>query len=204
MEKITIGIEKRVQLSVLEQALRAALDGTASPAYFMELALSGCTGQNRAKKTVALLNRLTVKSRLYPYLTRHSETVLNMLRSNYDKPLLFAAMMCASYSLFYDTVSILGKYFHVQGEVSRAFLLHKLSEKYGGNRTLEVAFDCVMPMLIDAGLVGRDVPGVYTLVRQSRYSEAASAIYKEAFLLNNPTLSEKDEMDSYPYFEFIR
>ncbi len=204
MAKISIGIEKRVSLSILELALRAVLDGSASSNYFMELALAGCTGTNRAKKSVALLNRLTVKNSLLPYIEAHSEQVNHMLRSNMDKPLLFSAMMCAAYTLFYDTVSLLGKYFHVQKTVSRAFLLQKLSEKYGSNRTLDVAFDCVMPMLIEAGIIQRSGPGVYALVKQEKYSEHAAAIYKQAFLLNNPNFSDKDEVEGNPFFEFIR
>lgn len=35
MEKITIGIEKRIPLSVLEMALRAVLDGNATSDYFL-------------------------------------------------------------------------------------------------------------------------------------------------------------------------
>lgn len=204
MAKVSIGIEKRVSLPILELALRAVLDGSASSDYFMELALAGCTGPNRAKKSVALLNRLTIKSKLLPYIEQYPEQVNNMLRSSMDKPLLFSAMMCSAYTLFYDTVALLGKYFHVQETVSRSFLLQKLSEKYGSNRTLDVAFDCVMPMLIETGIVKRSELGVYAMVRQEKYSDHAAAIYKQAFLLNNPNFSEKDNVEGHPFFEFIK
>ena len=204
MEKVTIGIEKRVALSVLELALKAALDGSATPEYFMQLALSGCTGANRAKKTVGLLNRLTIKNKLLPYITANKEAVEAMLRSKMDRPLLFASMMCAAYSIFYDTLTVLGKYFHVQENVTRVFLLQKLSEKYGSNRSLDVAFDCVMPMLIESGFVQRAGQGVYAIAKQEKYSENALEIYKQAFLLNNPTLKEEDNFETNPYFEFIK
>ena len=155
MEKITIGIEKRIPLGVLEMALRAVLDDNATPEYFLELAHTECTGANRAKKTVALMNRMTVKNKLMPYLTEHKEDILNLLRSKSDRQLLFVAMMCSAYTIFYDTIAQMGKYFHVQDEVTREYLLKKLSEKYGSNRMLDVAFDCVMPMLIEAGFIVR-------------------------------------------------
>ena len=66
MEKITIGIEKRISLGVLELALRSVLDGSASSDYFYELANTECTGANRAKKIVAVINRLTIKGKLTP------------------------------------------------------------------------------------------------------------------------------------------
>ena len=40
MEKITIGIEKRISLGVLEMALRAVLDENATSEYFLELNIS--------------------------------------------------------------------------------------------------------------------------------------------------------------------
>ena len=68
MEKISIGIEKRISLNVLELALRSALDGTASSAYFYELANAEGIGKNRAKKTVAVMNRMTMKNKLLPHI----------------------------------------------------------------------------------------------------------------------------------------
>lgn len=192
-----------MSLSVLELALGSVLDGTASSDYFYELALTGCTGMNRAKKTVALLNRLTVKSPLLPYIKDNSDAVKSMLRNKMDRSLLFTAMMCSSYSIFYDTVTLLGKYFHVQDQVSRVFLLQKLSEKYGSNRALDVAFDCIIPMLIEAGVIMRAGLGVYSIVKQEKYSDSAKAIFTKAFLLNNSTLKENDDFESNPFFEYI-
>lgn len=204
MDKITIGIEKRLTMPLIEQALRSTIEGTATADYFRELASTCNTGANRAKKGVVMLNRLTVKSRLMEYIMDNTQAIDSMLRSNKDRSLLFVAMMCASYTMFYDTVTLLGKYFHVQETVSRNFLIKKLSEKYGSNRALYVAFDCVMPMLIEAGFVERAEKGVYSMVKQEKYSDAARRIYEQSFLLNNPTIKEGDDFYSHPYFEFIR
>ena len=122
MEKITIGIEKRISLGVLELALRSVLDGSASSDYFYELANTECTGANRAKKIVAVINRLTIKGKLTPFLKEHKEDVLQALRNKNDRAMIFVSMMCSSYTIFYDAVSIFGKFFHVQEQVSREFL----------------------------------------------------------------------------------
>lgn len=204
MEKISIGIEINLSLSVLELALRSVLDGAATPAYFMELSSSDRAGENRIKKSVLLLNRLTTKNRLLPYLEQDKPSVESMLCNRFDRPLLMVALMSSAYTIFYDTLSLLGKYFHAQDEVGRALLVPKLCEKYGGNRSLFKAYNCVIPMLMEANFLQRDQPGIYTKVRQEKYSEAALAIYKQSFLLNNPTLSDSIELEDYPYFEFIR
>lgn len=204
MEKVSIAIETRVSLSILELALRAVLDGSATPDYFLELVTSGCVGGNRAKKSITLLNRFTTRSKLLPYLQKESDGVNGMLRSSFDRPLLFVAMMCSAYTIFYDIMSLLGKYFHAQNEVGKTLLIPKLSEKYGSNRALFKGYDCVVSMLIDTGIIQRTAPGVYTMVKQEKYSDHAAAIYKQAFLLNNPNFSEKDEVEGHPFFEFIR
>ena len=202
MEKISIGIEKRISLSVLELALRATLDGTASSAYFYELANAEGIGKNRAKKTVAVMNRMTLKNKLLPYIQENKDAVESMMRNKFDRSLLFVAMMSGAYTIFYDTLAILGKYFHVQEEVSRELLLKKLSEKYGNNRMLDVAFDCVMPMLVEAGFIEKPVPGVYMMRKQEKYTDEAKKIYRQAYSLNNPNYS--DDVNMNPYFEFIK
>lgn len=203
MEKVTIGIEKRISLGVLELALRAVLEDNASSEYFYELANTGCTGTNRAKKTVAVINRMTVNNKLTPILKEQKEEVVTALKRKNDRPLLFVAMMCAAYSIFFDAVSVLGKFFHVQEQVSRDFLINKLSEKYGSNRALDVAFDCIVPMLMEAGFIARPKPGIYEICKQEKFSDFALQIYKKAFFANNPTYSEDADIETNSYFEFL-
>ena len=203
MEKITIGIEKRISLGVLELAFRSVLDGSASSDYFYELANTECTGANRAKKIVAVINRLTIKGKLTPFLKEHKEDVLQALRNKNDRAMIFVSMMCSSYTIFYDAVSIFGKFFHVQEQVSREFLLKKLAEKYGSNRALDVAFDCIVPMLMEAGFISRPKPGIYEMYKQDKYTEFAKTVFKQSFIINNPTFAESDVIESNPYFEFV-
>lgn len=204
MGRVTIGIDKRVSLAVLELAIRAALEEKDTPSYFTELSYSECTGANRAKKAERVLRRLTVSNKLMPYIKEHKDAVYNMLGNNTDRALLFTAMMCSAYSIFYDTMSILGTYFHVQEHINRPSLLQKLSEKYGSNRALDIAYDCVMPMLIESGVVARHSPGVYEIVRQEKYSHEALEIYKQAYRINNPMLNGDNNFMSHPFFEFVR
>ena len=63
-----IGINQRIPISILEMALVATLDGQATPEYFAELAQTEYEGQNRIKKAVSVMNRLTVRNPLMPFL----------------------------------------------------------------------------------------------------------------------------------------
>ena len=91
----------------------------------------------------------------------------------------------------------------MQEQVSREFLLKKLAEKYGSNRALDVAFDCIVPMLMEAGFISRPKPGIYEMYKQDKYTEFAKTVFKQSFIINNPTFAESDVIESNPYFEFV-
>jgi hypothetical protein len=100
-------------------------------------------------------------------------------------------------------VSLLGKYFHVQDIVTTDLIRQKMAEKYGSNRSLPNALYCILPMLIEAKLLERPESGVYKVLKVSKATEEAIDVYKQSFLLNNPTMTENDFIDTFPYFEFI-
>ena len=202
-DRIEIGINQRIPINLLELALVATLEDKATSDYFASLASSEYTGQNRIRKAVTVLNRLTVNNRLLPFMRENKENLCSSLRSSYDRPLVFAAIICGAYSFCYDAVALLGKYFHVQPQVSTKLITEKMSAKYGANRSLPNGLYCVLPMLIEAGLLSRPVPGIYEAKRVERASDFAKAIYRNAFFLYNPNYKEDDDFETNPYFEFI-
>lgn len=201
--KIEIGINQRIPISILELALIATLENQASAEYFASLASSEYNGQNRIRKAVSVINRLTVRNKMLPFMKEHKEDLMSAIRSSYDRPLVYAAVICAAYGFAYDAVSLMGKYFHVQPQVSSTLIIEKMSTKYGANRSLPNGLYCVLPMLIEAGLLSRPVAGVYEAKRVGRASSFAKKLYCKAFLLYNSNYKENDDFDSNPYFEFI-
>lgn len=202
-DKIEIGINQRIPISILEMALIAVLEDRATSDYFASLASSEYSGQNRIGKAVSVMNRLTIRNRLLPFLREKKENLLSALRSSNDRSLVLAAIICSAYSFAYDTVSILGKFFHVQPQVGTKLIVEKMSAKYGANRSLPNGLYCVLPMLIEAGLLGRPEPGVYEAKRVERASDFAIDLYRKAFLLYNPNYKENDDIETNPFFEFI-
>ena len=203
MENITIGINQRIPIHILELALCAALQDEASPDYFRELAATEYNGENRIKKAVSVMNKLTIRNSLFGYLHEHADAVLSAIKNKHDRPLLFGAVICAAYPFGFDTLSIMGKYFHVQQQVNTALITQRMASKYGSNRSLPNALYCVLPMFIEAGLLSRPMAGIYEANRQDRYSDFAYSLYRKAFVINNPTYTMDDDIDSNPFFEFI-
>lgn len=203
MDKITIGINQRIPIHILELALCSALQDDASPEYFSELAATEYNGENRIKKAISVINKLTIRNPLFGYLHEHADAVLTAMKNKLDRPLLFGAVICAAYPFGFDTLSIMGKYFHVQQQVNSALITQRMASKYGSNRSLPNALYCVLPMFIEAGLLNRPMAGIYEANRQERYSDFVLTLYRKAFVLNNPSYTMEDDIDSNPFFEFV-
>lgn len=203
MDNITIGINQRIPIHILELALCTALQDDASPEYFSELAATEYNGENRIKKAVSVINKLTIRNPLFGYLHEHADAVMVAMKNKHDRPLLYGAIICAAYPFGFDTLSIMGKYFHVQQQVNSALITQRMASKYGSNRSLPNALYCVLPMFIEAGLLNRPMSGIYEAIRQERYSDFVLSLYHKAFVINNPTYTMEDDIDSNPFFEFI-
>ena len=203
MDNITIGINQRIPIHILELALCTALQDDASPEYFSELAATEYNGENRIKKAVSVINKLTIRNPLFGYLHEHADAVMAAMKNKHDRPLLYGAIICAAYPFGFDTLSIMGKYFHVQQQVNSALITQRMASKYGSNRSLPNALYCVLPMFIEAGLLNRPMAGIYEAIRQERYSDFVLSLYRKAFVINNPTYTMEDDIDSNPFFEFV-
>lgn len=201
--KIEIGINQRIPISLLEMALLAALEGQGTPEYFAELAGTEYQGENRIRKSTYVMGRLTNRNPLMPFLQENKDAVISALRSKTDRPIILAAVINSAYSFGYDLTAILGKYLHVQTQVTTALLASKLSEKYGSNRSLPNAMNCVIPMLIEAGFFHRPCPGFFEANHHSGYSQLALETYKRSFFQHNPMIPEDFDVSTNPYFEFL-
>lgn len=202
--KIEIGINQRIPIGLLEMSLQAVLEGTGTPEYFYELAATEYHGENRIKKATYVMNRLTHRNPLMPFLHEHKEEVLAGLRNKPSRTLILSGIINAAYSFGYDLTEILGKYLHVQEQVPTHLLSAKLAEKYGSNRSLPNAMNCIIPMHIEAGLFHRPYPGFFELRKAENYSPLAFEIYRRSFLLHNPALPHNADITDYAYFEFVQ
>lgn len=203
MEKKIGAIQQGVPSAELEMALTAWLDGDFTQSYCMEIASRLSTGLARQKKIATTINALMLRNPLMEYLKTRKDEVRSILREQRNRPLLFTAITCSAFCFAYDVASTMGKYYHAEDTLAKGFIREKISQLYGSNRTVDIALKAVIPMLVSFGMVEMKESGVYTIKKHEKYSEIALAVYKQSFLLNNPTYSDKDDIMSNPYFEFI-
>ena len=203
MEK-TVGINQRIGINVMEMAIKAALDGIFTPEYAADLAAGEYQGANRINKARSIIGKLTQRNPLYPYIEEHKTGFLSAIKHPGDRAIIYSALINATYGFGYDAMVVLGKFFHVQEQVSTALIVSRMSSMYASNRSLPNGLYCVMPMYIEAGLINRPKTGVYTKNEYEISTSFARELYTKSFFINNPMLKEGDyDYSEHPYFEFI-
>ena len=200
---MAIGVKASASISSLGMVMGAILDGTCTKEYILEIVALETSGKSRAEKVNRTIRRMTVNNPLMPYILEHKDEFVANTKSGVNKTVIYTALMCAAYPLFYDTVALLGKYFHAQDEIETHLIFSKLSEKYGASVDSTIGFNSVIKMLVEAGLIMRPKTGFYRACRITNISDFTQEIYTKAFLQNNPTYSDKDNVMSNSYFEFI-
>ena len=199
----TIGINQRIPIEMIEQALKAVLDNRYDDDYGAELARMEYNGENRIKKAVKVINRITKTNVLMPYLMENVDKVKLALKNPDDKGIICISLVNAAYPFCYDVTTVLARYFHAQKEIGTPLITSKLSSKYGTNRSLPNGLYCILPMLIEAGFIVRPKAGLYQQNRLVSQTDIAKEVYQKSFLCNNPTLNEDYQFSNHFYFEFI-
>lgn len=199
-----IGINQRISVTLIENGLKAVFDGVYSKEFARSLAEYEFQGENRLKKAVNELSKVVEKNAIIPFLVERKEHVMKAMQYKADSAIIVAALYNSVFPFSYEEVCILGKYFHVQDQVSRRLLEEKISEIYGFNKSISNAIDYSIPTLVEVGFIERPSVGVYTKPILNAETEIALVAYRESFFLNNPLLSRSNDYDGSPYFEFVR
>lgn len=198
-----IGINQRISVTLIENGLKAVFDGVYSKEFARSLAEYEFQGENRLKKAVNELSKEVEKNAIIPFLVERKEQVMKVMQHKADRAIIVAALYNSAFPFSYEEVCILGKYFHVQDQVSRKLLEEKISEIYSFNKSISNAIDYSIPTLVEAGFIERPTVGVYTKPTLNATTEISLAAYRESFFLNNPLLNRSNDYDGSPYFEFV-
>ena len=198
-----IGINQRISVTLIENGLKAVFNNVYSKEFARSLAEYEFQGENRLKKAVNELGKVVEKNAIIPFLVEHKEQVLNAIQYKADRAIIVAALYNSAFPFSYEEVCILGKYFHVQDQVSRKLLEEKISEIYGFNKSISNAIDYSIPTLVEAGFIELPKTGIYTKPILNPTTEIALTVYRESFFINNPLLNRMGDYDGSPYFEFV-
>lgn len=83
----TIGINQRIPIEAIELAIKAVLNGSYDNDYAAELARMEYSGENRIKKAVNIISRLSKNNTLMSFLQENQSKVMTALKYPDDKGL---------------------------------------------------------------------------------------------------------------------
>ena len=118
-----IGINQRIPIEAIELAVKAVLEDRYDNEYAAELARMEYSGENRIKKAVNIINRLTKNNILMPFLKENERKVKMALKNPNDRGMICIALVNAAYPFCYDVTALLGKYFHAQKEIGSPLII---------------------------------------------------------------------------------
>jgi hypothetical protein len=204
MSKLSIDINQRIPLDVLEVALNTFLSGNYSNEYVIEQLRLEFDGENRLKKALRIVNKIIIKSPIKDFLIQNKEEILIALKKKEDKNLILIALLNSAFPFSFFVLKTFGKYFSVQDEINSEIIKKTISNVYGGNRATENGIYSVVPMFLEANIFKRPSTGIYKFENKLNISSNISKkLFIQSFLLNNGITVIEEFHYRDPYFNFI-
>lgn len=201
-----IGINQRVPFSVLDNALSYYLEsGELNREEILAEMLAVTKGENRAEK--ALKYAIQILTRPEPLL-KHLQKVFSSGKyarfSESERKVIVLCLVCYTFPIVYDALCSIATVLKVQPCVSRAYINQKMGVIYGSNRTLDVALDAIIPMMIELNTIKREKTGIYIkgdTLNIRNHLIAELYIYSDIFLSGSKSIN-KDDVSYRAWFFF--
>jgi hypothetical protein len=202
-----IGLNQRIPFIVLDEAIRNLLvnDKVDRVAIFQHM-LDFTSGKNRADKaTKYVIQILSRQSHLLIAFKKGLKETSYENLSIADRKALCLCLISLTYPIAYDLLVALAQGFKVQNQINKKFISEKVMSIYGSNRTVDIAIDALMPMLIEYNTIRRDSIGIYSKSLGQSVSNqfiAELVIYSE-ILLSNSKSTLVSEIDIKPWYSYF-
>lgn len=160
-----IGLNQRIPFEVLDSAIHFYLDnGAVDKTYIFQRMQEFTSGTNRANKATSyVVQILTRQIQLLKQLKKAiTNTPYNSLRTD-DRKVLCLCLISLTYPITYDLLIALAQGLKVQTQINKKFISEKVMSIYGSNRTVDVAIDALLPMVIELNCIKRDKVSLYSL-----------------------------------------
>ncbi len=205
-----IGLNQRIPFEVLDTAIHFFMDkGTVDKLYILKSMEEFTTGVNRANKATTYVTQIL--NRQVKLLEKLKKALDNTPYNSWsidDRKSLCLCLISLTYPIAYDLLVALAQGFKVQSKINKKFISEKVMSIYGSNRTVDVAIDALLPMIIEYKTIKREKVSIYSIatklvVTTSFISELI--IYTDIKLSGSKSLLFEDLTFRpwYAYFEFF-
>lgn len=160
-----IGLNQRIPFEVLDSAIHYYIkSGLVDKIYILQRMQEYTAGLNRANKaTLYVVQILNRQKQLIDLLKKSiTDAQYNTLKTE-DKKALCLCLICLTYPITYDLLIALAQGFKVQDQINKKFISEKVMTIYGSNRTVDIAIDALLPMIIELNTIKRDKVSIYSL-----------------------------------------
>ncbi|MCX6271707.1 MAG: hypothetical protein NTU44_10900 [Bacteroidetes bacterium] len=202
-----IGLNQRIPFDVMDSSIHYFLmNGIIDKGFVLQRMQEFTSGINRAAKAtsyvVQILNRQI-------HLLKQLKTVLKetpyySVRQD-DRKAICLCLISLTYPITYDLLIALAQGFKVQNQINKMFITEKVMSIYGSNRTVDIAIDALIPMIIELQTIKRDKVSLYSLgdklsVTNKFVSELV--IYTDIKLSGSKTILI-DDLVHKPWFSYF-
>lgn len=160
-----IGLNQRVPIDVLDSAIRNYLEiGSVDKDQLNRQMQEHTQGLNRAGKAADYIVQILNRQRylLDQFGKNFKSSNYNFLSST-DRKAFILSLIALTYPIVYDLLIALSQGFKVQNQINKHFINEKVKTIYGSNRTVDVAIDAMLPMIIELGAIKRERVSIYSL-----------------------------------------
>jgi hypothetical protein len=203
-----IGINQRIPFEVLDEAIHLYLmNGEVDKDFIFQRMQEFTPGANRASKaTIYVVQILKRQKKFLDQLKKTlTSTPFSALRID-DRKALCLSLISLTYPITYDLLVALSQGFKVQSQINKKFISEKVMSIYGSNRTVDIAIDALLPMIIELNTIQRDKVSIYSIgvklmVTNKFISELV--VYTDIKLSGSKSLliDELSYKPWYPYFD---
>lgn len=159
-----IGLNQRIPFDVLDSSIHFYLvNGTIDRSSILQHVLEFTSGINRANKASKYVSQILRRQEnlLIQFKKQIKETPYNTLRID-DRKAFCLCLTSLTYPITYDLLVALAQGFKVQDQINKKFISEKIMSIYGSNRTVDVAIDALLPMIIELNTIKRDKVSLYS------------------------------------------
>jgi len=159
-----IGINQNVPFKVLNNGLIRLLNsGVLSSEDLKQDMREFTKGENRINKAAQYAYQILSRPVIIKNVQSRFDVESYNLLSHSHKQALILCLMALTFPITYDMLVSISTAFKVQPQINRSLINSKMSALYGSNRTLDIAIDALIPMIIELGTIKRTKRSIYEI-----------------------------------------
>jgi hypothetical protein len=202
-----IGLNQRIPFEVLDAAVHHyLLTGKVEKTYIYERMLEFTKGPNRAQKgTIYAFQTLNRNELILQSFRKQVDAGEYTSLKTDDRKALSLCLICLTFPITYDLLIAMSQGLKVQEQINKKFISEKVMSIYGSNRTVDIAIDALIPMIIELSTINRVKLGIYSfgsklVVHNTFISEL---IVYTHILLSGTKSMLIDEIEHKPWYVYF-